>query len=242
MASGVVKPAQRSGLALWLWWVLATSVLVGLTYFVAGALVTFRVESDIAGQYNGEQNFMTGDFAIGSALTWACLLLFLVTPSLGLAQGLVLWKIQRYHDWRQWAFASTWGLILAAITVVAVNMLLPGDAGVILPGAVLGFAQWTVLRRSAPGARWWIVGSGTAWLVALATSWIVTINALPQSWISVHPSWPFYPLSSLLYWSVAWIVAISIYAGLTGLLLIHLLRSNYHADAAPNMRAGYRST
>jgi len=56
--------------------------------------------------------------------------------------------------WFQWVLASTLGWLL--------GWFLVGELGV---GAVIGLAQWLVLRQSVDRAGWWILASAGGWIV-----------------------------------------------------------------------------
>lgn len=58
--------------------------------------------------------------------------------------------------WFQWVLASTLGWVVG---------LLFGDIGI---GAILGLAQWFVLRQLLPQAGWWVVATTTGWVIGWA--------------------------------------------------------------------------
>jgi hypothetical protein len=96
--------------------------------------------------------------------------------------------------------------------------------GVLLAGAIVGFAQGLVLRHHIQKAEWWVAGSAAAWIAAvLAASYIANGNVLPQDWIAMSQSFPFYPLPSVLYWAMVWGIAVTVYAVLSAAVLTYLL-------------------
>lgn len=62
-----------------------------------------------------------------------------------------------------WRFWFQWVLVTAVSWAV-------GVLGGVLFGAVVGVAQWLVLRRHIPRAGWWVLASTVGWFVALNVS------------------------------------------------------------------------
>ncbi|GAB4579358.1 MAG: hypothetical protein Fur0022_20960 [Anaerolineales bacterium] len=96
----------------------------------------------------------------------------MVGVSMALAQWLVL---RKWVGWaREWLVASLTGAVLSYVGMAALNILailvdpdprlLKGlaDSGFWL-GAIMGIAQWRVLRKYTPAAFWWIVASVLLW-------------------------------------------------------------------------------
>jgi hypothetical protein len=90
--------------------------------------------------------------------------------SIGIGQWLVLNR--RINRTRWWILASIVGFGVGKDVGDMVAQAVPGAIGWALEGvaigASLGLAQWLVLRRHVPEARWWIVASAIAWAVGWA--------------------------------------------------------------------------
>lgn len=83
----------------------------------------------------------------------------------GITQWLVLRSRVNQAGW--WILASALGWIISLAVVVAV---VPSEIAVLaflLLGALMGTAQWLVLRRWFDRASWWIVISALGWTVGL---------------------------------------------------------------------------
>jgi hypothetical protein len=214
-AQDVPRNVRGFTIGLWIRWVTATSVSGILSYFIAGGLVTARAEADTSGKYWGGANFMTGDNAIDSLLLWVGLLILVVGPSIALAQALVLRTVNVCIGWRRWVFITS----LAA--AASISMAWVAWIGVILPGVIIGFAQWSILAKCFQRANWWVMVTVSAEIAALAAGFAMTY-VLPSNWLG-FPSYPFYPLMSVVYWTGSWAVGLIVFSAFTGLGLIWLL-------------------
>ena len=91
--------------------------------------------------------------------------------SLGIAQALVLRR--RLGRARWWVLASIGGFWLGKLVGDMLSSGIPGIAGFLLDGAVIGagvgIAEFLVLRGRLPQAGWWIPANIAGWAVA----WIV---------------------------------------------------------------------
>ena len=92
-------------------------------------------------------------------------------------------------------------------------------AGLLLPGTVIGFAQWIVLRRHVERVGWWVLACTIGWDAGLVSGWAVDTNLLPPGWFF----FPFYPIESAAYWIVVWLVGMVVFSAITGLALASLL-------------------
>lgn len=88
--------------------------------------------------------------AVGAGIAWALGMLLMVVMSFAASP-----PSQTSADASQW-FEVTLPVIL----------LLAAALGVAL-GAILGAAQWIVLRKHAPKAGWWIVANAIAWAIGM---------------------------------------------------------------------------
>lgn len=148
------------GWAFWFQWVLATAAgsLLGLA--VAAAVLFIPVMTlGMFVNFETLPTWIVMFVSAGSALGGAA-----VGTTVGIAQRFVL----RRHgvQTRHWILASVVGRIVGgyASTVFALTVCYGGANGAIvavllLHGAVVGFAQWLVLRRRVKRAGWWILAS-----------------------------------------------------------------------------------
>jgi len=100
----------------------------------------------------------------------------------GMAIGILQWVVLQSHirRGRQWVLASVAGWAAGwAVALVAVPSDIRVLAGVVL-GAVVGSAQWIVLRTEVHLAGWWIIISALAWATGLGLfPGILTSGVLP---------------------------------------------------------------
>lgn len=215
-SSNHAQPSSYATFHFWFWWLVGTTLAGTITFFGAGALVTLRAESDTESKAYGGSNFMTGDFAFPYLLLWGVLIIILVGPSIGLTQGLVLQRVLGSRIWYRWLIATGLGLAIG-LGFLGIDYL-----GPVMLLVTVAVAQLLVLKGYFSRAGWWLVWTCFAGLAGLAIANIAS-QALPRHWIS-PPSWPFYPLTSVLYWSVIWGTALIVYSSVSGLALMSLLR------------------
>jgi hypothetical protein len=207
--------ANAQLLRLWAGWVVGTSLAGGLSYYLAGVIVSLRAESE--GQVYRSPNFMTGDNALPSFVLWGFLILALVGPSVGLAQGLLLRTVLGYENWGRWLAFTSLGIALA-IVLAGIQCV-----GPVLGGIAIGSLQWLILRHKMMQAYWWISAVSVAWLLGIVTGLLVQTYILPQSWLT-FPSWPFYPMSSVVYWAISLTAGLLVFSSITGLVLVWMTR------------------
>jgi hypothetical protein len=93
---------------------------------------------------------------------------------IGIAIGIGQWLVMksRINRTRWWILASIIGFGIGKDVADPVALAVSGPMGSVLGGLAigmsLGVAQWLVLRRHVPEARWWIVASAIAWAVGWA--------------------------------------------------------------------------
>ena len=104
-----------------------------------------------------------------STLGWLFGWALLGEIGIGLVTGTLQWFILRelvlQAGW--WILASALGWAGGLVLIV---LVLPPEAGVlgaILVGAIIGAAQWLVLRRWVYGAGWWVPISALGWAAGL---------------------------------------------------------------------------
>jgi hypothetical protein len=194
----------RFGVLLWLTWVVANTVggLVGEGLTGVVASLQFFVLSS---------NTSTGPtdlFGLLRSLVLGVLLMFgslgvAVWLPLGLAQSLVLCRIIPGFNRRsigRWTRTSIWGglsatvaggLMFAVLIIFSVESTRPAgdDWRIVLylclaglsGGGVLGFSQWTLLRRYLIVPGWWIGANLVAWGVAVPLTSILLAERVPAT-------------------------------------------------------------
>jgi hypothetical protein len=91
-------------------------------------------------------------------------------------------KIERneFGLWLGWTLATTGGMLIGfLLTIPLVNLLDLGFARVLVPivvGILIGFSQWTVLRRYLTTSADWVLAGGTAWAVGYALGLLLIQN------------------------------------------------------------------
>jgi len=94
---------------------------------------------------------VTGELAVGAVI--------------GIAQWLVLRPQVHQAGW--WILASTIGWAMGTAVVMVVFPPEPGVLAGALLGAMIGLAQWFVLRRWVRQAGWWPITSMLGWTIGL---------------------------------------------------------------------------
>ncbi len=226
----------RSGLSgLWLRWLVAN--VVGFT--LGGA-----IGGGISG--TGEQPYSE---VVTSATEGARILAINAGVALGVfgalvgaAQWVALRGEIRQAGW--WILATTlgWaaggviagalsGAIGGAVTTVGADQgvagfLLAAAVGILAIGFLPSVAQWLILRRQARGASWWILVSGASCLLGFSIGFALVRLGLAEVIHLFRPE----DFPSAQSWSLAGLIAGALYAGLSGWLLVRLLR-----PAAPSI-------
>lgn len=175
------------GWAFWLQWVLATVIgsLPGLVVAIAALFVPVMALGMFA-NFQTLPTWIVVFVSVGSAIGAAA-----AGATVGIAQRIVL----RRHglEARYWIPAAIVGRAIGGFAVTVLTLTVwygaPGLAGVgvlLLHGAVVGFAQWLVVRRWARRAGWWVLASaighfslGT--ITGGALVWLLRRPAPPQS-------------------------------------------------------------
>lgn len=101
----------------------------------------------------------------------------------GLVLGLVQWPHLQPHliYARWWPLASVLGALAGALVGAGVGLLLQSlewmasAATVLVATAVLGAAQWWVLRQQVARAGWWIVANALGWGLGLLAGFVVVV-------------------------------------------------------------------
>ena len=221
---------KTPGLMLWFGWVMATTLSVVVGMSLAAAFVW--VPPDVMDNPNVA---LSGDNAIGPTSVYAIGLVLLFVPSVALAQGLVLLRLAGFSNWRSWVVLTALGSLLALLASVMTCRIVQEQMPVgvpwfwaILAGIILGVAQWPRLQRYTSQAVWWIPASGVAWLAATIagsiTNEAVRSNFFPYLAAQDVTEYPFYPHEGAVIWVASWAAGAVIYATITGVTLVRLLR------------------
>jgi hypothetical protein len=168
--------STHPGWAVWLYWVLASTVGVVLGVAVREAVVgAVLVAVDRAVPLAGMP------MVVAVAVIYA-----VIGAVVGAVVGVMQWVVLRRQVTRAgwWVLASTVGLAVGL--VVALGLAVAGAevravAGAVA-GAVVGVMQWVVLRRQVTRAGWWVLATTVVGAVvgakdvAGAVSWAVAVD------------------------------------------------------------------
>ncbi len=129
-----------------------------------------------------------------------------------------------------WSFMLWWVLASVVGGVASVGMILGayvgagqimGDVvavilGWVLVGVGIGVAQWVVLRGHVARAGWWVLASGVGGVVDVIVGQVVGVGGV----------------GGLLVGVVGGVVGLVIYGGITGFVMVRLLRQGAAGDDA----------
>ena len=179
--------------------------------------------------FGNEEVVFCCDNSIGVMLVFAFFLVVLPGPLLGIVQGWVLGRLPNFRRAKSWAVVTTIAFIIVEITLMAQRFNISLDAmGLVValvPGAILGLAQFMLLRKEVRGARLWIAVNSAALAVGSIAGILVGTTLSALRWSPSTRAYPFYPLDTLIYWLIGWGVAALIFALLTGYTIERLFRS-----------------
>ena len=210
---------RRSDWKLWFWWILVTSGVGTIGLALSDALVVGLPEVAFS-----------GDNTVFPMTIWSSGLLFIAAPSFGFAQELILRRwIGQQLSWA-WVAATVLGVLGAMVVDLAANICIFIGAGLVMPGFVLGFAQWIVLRHYVQRAAWWILACTIGWILALILGWVLLTALLPKEKFDggiALPFFPlpFYPIESVVYWGIIAFAGLVVVQALTGMALKLILSS-----------------
>ena len=204
-----VGGAQTPGWSLCLWWVVA-SLLGWVIGASVGELVVF-VAGLIAGAGIGALVLQIG-VGVGSGFV------------IGVMQWLVLRRQVAGVGWWVVASAGGWVVFVAvvwlgfvgmrAIMVGAVGMVVGVVAGGAVGGFVVGVLQWLVLRRQVARASWWVAASVVGQVVFAVM--VAFMN-----------------MFGFVGGLVGQAVGLAMYGGITGYVLVQLLRQRATGAGTP---------
>lgn len=166
-ATGWLLLEQR--LAPWLWWILAGMAgWAGLVLVMFAAVLRYGVSAGNTGTVELVARLVVGGVLAGAALgaaQWLLIRRYL--------QGSGDWIIATILGWLGGALLAAALLIPFAVAHVQLGwpgdtLLRGGEFGLVV-GAVVGTAQWRVLRRQVGNAGWWVLASAAGWGVG----WLV---------------------------------------------------------------------
>jgi hypothetical protein len=216
---------------LWLRWTLATALgeLLGFSLaMVLGALIYLAIGTSLE---------TYGDAAmLGSAM-----LAGIVEGSiLSFAQWLVLRRHIRSLPLKEWWLGTMGGAVAAymvgtAVGVYSGNLIAFAQLHIVVIvgfglvfvaalGAILGFAQWLVLRRHLTKASLWITANIVAWTVGLAVG--ITGPTLIDDWSAIGLVVVMGTTAGLLMGAVVGLI--------TGAALVHILLAEMRRSAPGN--------
>lgn len=206
---------KTSAWKLIVWWIVAPAVVGTLSLAVPVTIISGLPSS-----------YFVGDNGVAPLLIFAFALVVITAPLIGLAQGLILMRSLDTADaaelWSAggWFLATIAGVLLAIVAVGIVNASLLCGGGIILPGAVLGLAQWLVLKSYVQKAGWWILACTLAWNASMLVGWAVSTAYLSADDLS---DLPYYPFRSMTYLGAISFAGMITFGVVTGLALIGLL-------------------
>lgn len=214
---------------LWFWWVIATGVCGTIGWVLP-----------LVSLLNWELYDFSDDNLIFPLLVLGCEWLIVAGPLLGIGQGLVLRYLLGYKQWWRWILASTVGIILGGIVIVASRpgvLLASGFIGIgtLLAGAALGTAQWGILSDCAKEAgwrgetRWWIPANSLAAGISLIVSPLAVSIFIPHTFQNLYSLALLSPIAQIRMeaisrWFVGWIISTLVFGAITGFILSRLAR------------------
>jgi len=221
----ILPTAQTSparGRSIWYRWTLGTFLALTAPLLIAD-LFAFPM---VVGR---EDVVFCCDNSIGVMLVFGFFLVVLPGPLLGITQGRVLGRLPNFRRAKAWAILTMIAFTITEITLMAQRFAIPlslaGIVVALVPGAILGLAQFMLLRKEVKDARWWIPISAAALAAGSIAGILVGTTLSAVRWSNSNYETPFYPLDTLLYWLAGWGTAASIFAVLTGYAIQRLFRS-----------------
>ncbi len=204
---------RQPGLRMWLWWVLGTFVVS------AGCIAVLNVQITNWPDYN-----FRGDNQIFPLVYWCCGLFVVLGPILGGTQGLVIWKTGATRDLLLWVVATTIAVIISLLLSVRITVLI-----YFVPGLVVGLAQWGVLQRRARYAYIWPIITTIGWFLGILP---IRLGVDPL-FSELGYYYQLYSQTAARYWTAGWALGTFIYASITGLALIWIVRDATQAKYQP---------
>jgi len=101
-----------------------------------------------------------------------------VEPLAAALRGGRLSRQQRRHVWLRWTVASTVGYAAAFAAAFAVRTLSLPPISFLLEGAVIGAAQWVLLRGALRRAWWWIAASALGMQLGLLLGYFLSPSGI----------------------------------------------------------------
>lgn len=177
---------RRERRHIWLWWVLA---------YTAGEIIGFGLGGSIAAGAMQGADQVAGALAVLLMIGAGIVAGAVEGSVVGYAQWLVLRRILPKITWQQWVGATAAGAVVAWIIGMSLgafsaslNVGEVSDVAVMASaallglalGALLGTAQWLVLRRYVLGAGWWIYANALAWLLGMVIAFAGAGSVSPE--------------------------------------------------------------
>ncbi len=170
--------ARSPGQALWLWWVLATTIGWGAVAWALGAALGnggLLVLAVVSGVSTGLAQWLVLRPYIPNLRRW------LLANTGGNATGITLWVTATGLIWGVRPFESL--LAPSGQMLEVASYMVPGG---LLLGAAIGFGQTVVLRAALGGRGRWILTNAVAWAVGSVVGVMVAYAMAGTAW---NPAW-----------------------------------------------------
>lgn len=166
--------ARSPGQALWLWWVLATTIGWGAVAWALGAVLGnsgLLVMAVVAGVSAGFAQWLVLRPYISNTRRW------ILANTGGDGAGITLWVVAAGLVWGmrplESLFAPSGQMLEVASYVVPGGLLL---------GAAIGIGQTVGLRTRFGGALRWVLANAAAWAVGSVVGLLVTYSMAGPAW------------------------------------------------------------
>lgn len=209
--------ASHPGRALWLRWALA---------FILGELVGFAAAAAAGAVMVWALEALTGSASDIALIGVMVLAGSLEGATVGLAQWTILRRYIPHLTAGSWTLATiagaaaAWaiGMTLAAVAAPSQEVAVPAVIGAAallgaINGALLGLAQWAVLRRHVRRAGWWVAANAAGWALGM-------VVAFGGTGLTTEST----PIPGIIaIWAVTGPLMAITPAAVTGLVLVRLL-------------------
>lgn len=165
-----------------------------------------------------QQVGMNGMF---SPFIFPVFLVLVISPSTGLAQTIVLYRILGLKRWGLWLLVTIVGLMGTSVATVLLAYLgLGGLWSLILGVLIISATQGWVLSTYTRSAAWWTVASIIGWAAGIVSCQTLRVLLYPEE----HIGSSYRRIDSPLDWPVALVVGVLIYGVVTGGALVWIAR------------------
>jgi hypothetical protein len=142
-------------------WVVLSTLSILFAWLISWAIIS-QIERVVGGTIE-----VAGRMRITEDFLFDYVFVFLLVLLTGVFQYLLLRRYLPRMEW--WIVATALGWLLGIATVYLGYTIWPAALNAnsmwsaALAGAVIGLAQWLVLRRRVPRAGWWVLASALGW-------------------------------------------------------------------------------